>query len=98
MSTRWPAREAEVENLAETSPNVLEPVERALEVLCGLTMVLTFTCSFSVAKAGTTEVRTMLIAAIGCCLAWEVIDAVFYLLAAQVNEGAAPGFCGGCAP
>ena len=58
----------------------LKPMDRMLEVLCGLIMVLTFTCSFSVATANHTEVRQLLIAALGCNVAWGVIDAVFYLM------------------
>jgi len=59
---------------------ILEPMERITEVLFALIMVLTFTCSFSVAGAGHEEVRTMLIGALGCNLAWGIIDAVFYLM------------------
>jgi VIT1/CCC1 family predicted Fe2+/Mn2+ transporter len=59
---------------------VLEPVERISEVLFGLIMALTFTCSFSVAEAGQSEVRSMLIAALGCNLAWGIIDAIMYLM------------------
>jgi hypothetical protein len=59
---------------------ILEPMERITEVLFALIMVLTFTCSFSVAGAGREEVRTMLIGALGCNLAWGIIDAVFYLM------------------
>ena len=55
-------------------------MERISEVLFGLIMVLTYTCSFSVAGAGREEVRTMLIGALGCNLAWGMIDAVFYLM------------------
>ena len=54
----------------------LEPMERISEILFGLIMVLTYTCSFSVAGAGREEVRTMLVGALGCNLAWGVIDAV----------------------
>src|SRR6201987_2228440 len=62
-------------------PNVTrEPMERITEVLFALIMVLTFTCSFSVAGAGREEVRTMLVGALGCNLAWGIIDAVFYLM------------------
>ncbi|HMK23017.1 MAG TPA: hypothetical protein VK466_11840, partial [Terriglobales bacterium] len=50
-------------------------------------MVLTFTCSFSVAGAGRDEVRTMLIGALGCNLAWGIIDAVFYLMAGFSDSG-----------
>jgi VIT family len=69
-----------VDNLAHPSSRVLEPMERICEVLFALIMVLTFTCSFSVASAGREEVRTMLIGALGCNVAWGLIDAVFYLM------------------
>jgi hypothetical protein len=55
-------------------------MDRVSEVLFGLIMVLTFTGSLSVAEAGRTEVRTMLLGALGCNLAWGVIDGVFYLM------------------
>ncbi len=63
-----------------SSKRLLEPVDRASEILFGLIMVLAITGSFSVAGAGRTEVRTMLFAALGCNLAWGVIDGVFYLM------------------
>jgi hypothetical protein len=47
----------------------LNPMERISEVLFGLIMVLTLTCSFSIAGAGRAEVRQMLIGALGCNLA-----------------------------
>jgi hypothetical protein len=50
------------------------------EVLFGLIMVLTFTGSLSVAEAGRDDVRTMLIGALGCNLAWGIIDAILYLM------------------
>jgi len=59
---------------------VLAPVERISEVLFGLIMVLTITGSLSVAEAGREDVRTMLIGALGCNLAWGLIDAVMYLM------------------
>ena len=65
----------------------LEPIERISELLFGLIMVLTVTCSFSVAGAQRREVRTMLLAALGCNLAWGVIDAVFYLMARFSEQG-----------
>jgi VIT1/CCC1 family predicted Fe2+/Mn2+ transporter len=63
-----------------SSKRVLEPIERISEVLFGLIMVLTFTCTFSVAEAGRTEIRTLLIGALGCNLAWGIIDAIMYLM------------------
>ena len=60
---------------------VLDPAERTAEVLFGLIMVLTFTGSLSVAHAGQDDVRAMLVGAIGCNIAWGIIDAVLYLMA-----------------
>jgi len=50
------------------------------EVLFGLIMVLTFTGSLSVAEAGRDDVRAMLVGALGCNLAWGIIDAILYLM------------------
>ena len=66
---------------------VLDPTERTAEVLFGLIMVLTFTGSLSVAHAGRDDVRAMLIGALGCNLAWGVIDAVLYLMACLGEQG-----------
>ena len=59
---------------------VLDPVERISELLFGLIMVLTFTGSLSAATAGREEIRTMLFGAIGCNLAWGIVDAFMYLI------------------
>jgi VIT1/CCC1 family predicted Fe2+/Mn2+ transporter len=76
-----------LESLANPSERLLDPMERISEVLFGLIMVLTFTCSLSVAEAGRDEVRTMLIGALGCNLAWGIIDAVFYLMGSFSAQG-----------
>ena len=65
----------------------LDPIDRVSEVLFGLIMVLTFTGSLSVAEAGREDVRTMLIGALGCNLAWGIIDAVFYLMGCLAEKG-----------
>ena len=65
---------------------VLEPSERIAEVLFGLIMVLTFTGSLSIAEAERDDVRAMLIGALGCNLAWGIIDAVLYLLGALAEK------------
>jgi len=65
----------------------LEPIDRVSEVLFGLIMVLSFTGSLSVAEAGREDVRTMLVGALGCNLAWGVIDAVFYLMGCLAEKG-----------
>lgn len=59
---------------------LLEPNERIAEVIFGLIMVLTFTGSLSVTQSGRAEIRTMLAGALGCNVAWGIIDGVFYLM------------------
>src|SRR5262245_38301115 len=71
----------------KSSKRVLEPHERISEVLFGLIMVLTFTGSLSVAEAGREDVRTMLIGALGCNIAWGVIDGVLYLMGCLAEKG-----------
>src|SRR6185503_8323320 len=66
---------------------VLDPGERIAEVLFGLIMVLTFTGSLSAAEAGREDIRVMLIGAIGCNIAWGVIDGVLYLMGALAERG-----------
>ncbi len=71
----------------KSSKRVLEPNERISEVIFGLIMVLTFTGSLSVAQADRAEVRTMLIGALGCNLAWGIIDGAFYLMSCLAEKG-----------
>jgi VIT1/CCC1 family predicted Fe2+/Mn2+ transporter len=71
----------------KSSKRVLEPYDRVSEVLFGLIMVLTFTGSLSIAQAGRDEVRTMLIGALGCNLAWGIIDGVLYLMGCLAEKG-----------
>jgi VIT family len=75
------------DDATKSRKRLLDPMERISEILFGLIMVLTFTCSFSVAGAGREEVRKMLLAALGCNLAWGMIDAVFYLMGCLSEQG-----------
>lgn len=50
-------------------------------------MVLTFTGSLSVADSGRDDVRAMLIGALGCNLAWGIIDAILYLMGCLAEKG-----------
>jgi VIT1/CCC1 family predicted Fe2+/Mn2+ transporter len=63
------------------SHRVLDPLDRTSEVLFGIIMVLTFTGSIRVADAGREDLRAVLAGAIGCNLAWGVVDAAMYLMA-----------------
>ena len=67
--------------------HVLDPGERIAEVLFGLIMVLTFTGSLSIAEAGRDDVRAMLIGAVGCNIAWGIIDGLFYLMGCLAERG-----------
>jgi hypothetical protein len=64
---------------------VLDPMERISETLFDLIMALTFICSLGVATAGNIKIQTMLIGALGCNLAWGIVDGGLYLLA-RINE------------
>lgn len=70
-----------------TAKRVLEPSDRIAEVLFGLIMVLTFTGSLSVAEAGRMEVRAMLVGALGCNIAWGIIDGILYLMGCLSEKG-----------
>ena len=59
---------------------LLDPIDRVSEVMFGLLMAVSIVGAVSVATAGQQEVRTALIAALGCNLAWGLVDAVMYLV------------------
>src|SRR5215813_12410468 len=70
-----------------SSQRVLDPANRVSEVVFGLIMVLTFTGSLSIGEASREDIRTMLIGALGCNLAWGIIDAVLYLMGCMAERG-----------
>lgn len=72
---------------ADGRKRVLDPSERTAEVLFGLIMVLTFTGSLSAAEAGREDIRAMLIGALGCNIAWGIIDGVLYLMGSLGERG-----------
>ena len=53
----------------------------------GLIMALTFTGSLSISDAGRNDVRAMLIGALGCNLAWGLIDGIFYVMVTFADRG-----------
>jgi len=75
-----PESEARSDMIRTETRRVLDPVDRASEILFGLIMVLTFTVSLNAAEAGRSDVRAMLVGALGCNLAWGIIDAVMFLM------------------
>ncbi len=65
--------------------SILDPADRISEVLFGVIMVLTFTGSLSVAEAGQADVQEMLRGALGCNIAWGIVDG-FILVMFRVAE------------
>jgi VIT1/CCC1 family predicted Fe2+/Mn2+ transporter len=76
-----------IERPGKARARLLDPNERIAEVLFGLIMVLTLTCSFSVATGDQTATRELMIAALGCNFAWGLIDGVFYLMTSFSERG-----------
>ena len=66
---------------------ILSPVDRVSEMLFGLFMALTFTGAVSIADTGEGQIRSMFIAALGCNLAWGLVDAVMYLVRTVTDRG-----------
>lgn len=65
----------------------LDPIDRISEVLFGLIMVLTSTSAINVISAGRADIGTMIIAALGCNLAWGIIDAALYVMGCLQERG-----------
>jgi len=66
---------------------VLSPLDRVSEMLFGLFMALTFVGAVSVADQGDAQIRAIFIAALGCNLAWGLVDAVMYLVRTVTDRG-----------
>jgi hypothetical protein len=65
----------------------LEPAERLNEILFGLIMVLTFTLTAGLTvEDGPDAARTLLVATLGCNLAWGIIDGAMYLMAVLLER------------
>jgi hypothetical protein len=77
------------ENLAAQAKreSLLSPVDRVSESLFGLFMALTFVGAISVTEAGRDDIRAVLAAALGCNLAWGLVDAVMYLVRTVADRG-----------
>ena len=64
----------------------LDKPSRISEILFGLIMVLTFTGTISASTAGKQEVRELLWAALGCNIAWGLVDGIMYLMDVLVGR------------
>ncbi len=67
----------------------LDPGSRMGEILFGLIMTLTFTlgAGMVIQEEGRQGARDMLVAVLGCNLAWGVIDGLFYVLGRIFERG-----------
>ena len=74
------------EQKKEKRERVLDPVSRISEIIFGVLMALSFTGSLNAATAGREDVRTMMLTALGCNLAWGIVDAVMYLVATLTDR------------
>ncbi|OYW57389.1 MAG: hypothetical protein B7Y80_11685 [Hyphomicrobium sp. 32-62-53] len=66
--------------------SALDPIERSSEIMFGLIMALTFTCTISVTSSTRADVMTMLAGALGCNVAWGLVDSAMYLLSQIVSR------------
>jgi VIT family len=71
----------------KASKHFLDPIDRISEVFFGLIMVLTSTGTLSVLTAGRVEIKTMIMSALGCNLAWGIIDAGMFLMGRLEERG-----------
>jgi VIT1/CCC1 family predicted Fe2+/Mn2+ transporter len=65
---------------------VLDPIERVSEIVFGVLMALSITGTLSVATAGREDIRTIMLMALGCNLAWGITDAVIYLVSVATER------------
>jgi hypothetical protein len=78
------ASELRVSEQGGPSRAVLDPIDRSSEIIFGLIMALTFTCTVSVASSSRTDITTMLAAALACNIAWGLVDGAMYILSELV--------------
>ncbi|MDH5352089.1 MAG: hypothetical protein OEX78_14850 [Betaproteobacteria bacterium] len=64
----------------------LSPFERGAEVIFGVLMAISVTAAAEITLGTEVNVRELMLAALGCNLAWGLIDAVIYLLQLQFER------------
>ena len=71
----------------------LDPIDRLAEIIYGVLIVLTFTLAYRgiefryfSAETAATAVQRMLLAALGCAIAWGFIDGVMYILTSMFER------------
>jgi len=64
----------------------LDPVDRFAEIMFGLIMTLSFIGTINVAEHGQAEIHTLLFAALGCNIAWGIVDGVMFWLTRMIGR------------
>ena len=65
----------------------LDPGERLGEIVFGLIMVLTFTSTARATLGDEEGPRELLLAALGCNIAWGIIDGGMFIMSAMLDRG-----------
>jgi hypothetical protein len=73
-------------NAPERTRHVLDPIDRLSEIIFGLLMALSFTGTMSALIAEGENVGSVLIAAVGCNVAWGIVDGVMYVLTTAIER------------
>lgn len=71
---------------------ILDPIDRLSEIIFGLLMALSFTGTMSSVAGGEGGVNAVLVAALGCNIAWGIVDGVMYVLTTVVERVRRRGF------
>ena len=66
--------------------SALSPFERGAEIIFGILMAISVTAAAEITAGGEANVRELMLAALGCNLAWGLIDGVIYLLQLQFER------------
>lgn len=69
--------------------STLDPIDRCSEILFGLIMAVTIVGSISIINPPDTGVGPVLAAALGCNIAWGLVDAVMYIVRTFVERSRA---------
>ncbi|MBV8271182.1 MAG: hypothetical protein JO067_02815 [Cupriavidus sp.] len=81
------ANNAESGDTDSPHESVLGVIDRVAEMCFGLFMALTFVGAVHSATAGPDVGHTMLVTALGCNLAWGLVDAIMYLVRTLADRG-----------
>ncbi len=87
MSEGKPVSDPAAPNDSRDRDAILDPMSRFSEILFGFIMALGVTGSVSASTGKSADVKTLLWSALGCNLAWGIVDAIMYLLGQLAERG-----------